>query len=442
MGRQLADCSALAAARFPGVPTRVYEDNDISAWSGRRRPAYSSLLEDIAAHRLLAICAYNLDRLFRHPRDLEAFLDLCQSSSFTNVLTAAGDIDLSTHDGQLHARILAAVGKKESDDKSRRVTRAIQSRNESGLYHGGRIPPGFTAPNGILTPDPDTIPAIHHAYRSIIAGQTLHAVHRAFPPLGTPPRTYARPTALRSLLLSPYLIARTRTGDHPCAWPPLVDIDLYMRASAILRDPRRDLTPHAPITLQRWLVGIIRCDTCDIPMSTQVRADQRRRYVCRECWRGIDALLTETYIEALVLHVADLHVDTHSEDFAQHEQDRRVIDAQLNLLADDFGSGLISRDEWFTARQRLLDRRPVPSPALTLPSSLSDAWATMLPDQRRAITAQLLISITVLASPPNTHRFTPNRLVPHWYDEMTTHSSHTAPGTPAAHQNTSRTRPS
>ena len=34
-----------------------------------------------------------------------------------------GEIDLATHDGQFHARILGAVSRKESDDKSRRISR-------------------------------------------------------------------------------------------------------------------------------------------------------------------------------------------------------------------------------------------------------------------------------------------------------------------------------
>ncbi len=33
----------------------------------------------------------------------------------------SGDIDLTTPDGQFQARILGAVAKKESDDKSRRI---------------------------------------------------------------------------------------------------------------------------------------------------------------------------------------------------------------------------------------------------------------------------------------------------------------------------------
>jgi len=44
--RQIADCEALAARK--GWPVAgVYEDNDTSAWSGRVRPEYRRLLEDI-----------------------------------------------------------------------------------------------------------------------------------------------------------------------------------------------------------------------------------------------------------------------------------------------------------------------------------------------------------------------------------------------------------
>jgi DNA invertase Pin-like site-specific DNA recombinase len=50
--------------------------------------------------------------------------------------TVSGDLDLSTHEGQLMARITGAVARKESDDKSRRIQRKHQE-----LAHACRVRP-------------------------------------------------------------------------------------------------------------------------------------------------------------------------------------------------------------------------------------------------------------------------------------------------------------
>ena len=119
ISRQLADCEELAARRGWEVAER-YVDSDISAYSGKVRPEYRRLLEEIEAGVVDAVVVYHADRLHRHPRELEEFIELCQSTR-TKLATVSGDVDLSTHEGQLLARITGAVARKESDDKSRRI---------------------------------------------------------------------------------------------------------------------------------------------------------------------------------------------------------------------------------------------------------------------------------------------------------------------------------
>ena len=45
-----------------------YVDSDISAYSGKRRPEYQRMLEEIEAGILEAVVVYHADRLHRHPR--------------------------------------------------------------------------------------------------------------------------------------------------------------------------------------------------------------------------------------------------------------------------------------------------------------------------------------------------------------------------------------
>ena len=72
VGRQLADCERLAERKGWEVVER-YVDDDVSAWSGRARPEYARCLDDLAAGVIGGLLVYDLDRLHRQPRELEAF---------------------------------------------------------------------------------------------------------------------------------------------------------------------------------------------------------------------------------------------------------------------------------------------------------------------------------------------------------------------------------
>jgi DNA invertase Pin-like site-specific DNA recombinase len=75
VARQEADCRHLAERRG-WEATEVYVDNDLSAYSGKTRPAYRRLLAEIEAGRVEAAVAWHPDRLHRSPVELEAFIDL------------------------------------------------------------------------------------------------------------------------------------------------------------------------------------------------------------------------------------------------------------------------------------------------------------------------------------------------------------------------------
>ena len=74
--RQLEDCERLAERKGWEVVER-YVDDDVSAWSGRTRPEYARCLDDLRTGVIDGLLVYDLDRLHRQPRELEAFIDLC-----------------------------------------------------------------------------------------------------------------------------------------------------------------------------------------------------------------------------------------------------------------------------------------------------------------------------------------------------------------------------
>src|SRR6185437_3880522 len=72
VARQLQDCEQLAAAKGWTIAER-YVDDDVSAYSGKPRPAYVRMLDDVRTGAIDAVVVYHLDRLHRQPKELEEF---------------------------------------------------------------------------------------------------------------------------------------------------------------------------------------------------------------------------------------------------------------------------------------------------------------------------------------------------------------------------------
>src|ERR1700680_3170344 len=121
--RQLKDCQALVKKHGWG-PAVVFQDNNLSAFSGKVRPGYAELLAKVKAGEIDRIVVYHADRLYRRPKELEVLIDLADAGRVHIVSVHSGDLDLSNSDGRMVARMLIAVASKASEDTSRRVKSA------------------------------------------------------------------------------------------------------------------------------------------------------------------------------------------------------------------------------------------------------------------------------------------------------------------------------
>jgi len=143
--RQRLDCEALCGDRGWEI-AQYFEDNDRSAYSGKRRPAYECLLAAVEERRLDAVVTWHNDRLHRSPRELESFIDLVERSGVRVAVVTGGDYDLTTPEGRFTARIVGAVARKESEDRSRRVRRkhrpgrALEPRAAHPREHPDEVP--------------------------------------------------------------------------------------------------------------------------------------------------------------------------------------------------------------------------------------------------------------------------------------------------------------
>ena len=125
--RQEKACRDLAK-RHGWTVAEVYEDNDVSASSGKERPEYQRMLADLESGSINAVVVYAWDRLARRMTDLVAFIELQRRLDF-DVAHVTGDVDLSTASGRQTAYILGSVAQGEAERLGERVQSSDGSAN-------------------------------------------------------------------------------------------------------------------------------------------------------------------------------------------------------------------------------------------------------------------------------------------------------------------------
>ena len=440
--RQLEDCRAEAQRRGWAV-AEEYVDDDVSAYSGKARPAYRRLLDDIRDGRRDAVIVWHLDRLHRRPIELEEFVQTCATAGLTDVVTLHGDVNLGNGDGLLVARLLAAVAANESDIKSRRIKRASLQRARQGKPNGGGYRP-FGYEQDRMTVRPNEARVIAALAERALAGESLTSlcrwlVEEEVPTVGG---KEWRTTTLRGLLLNPrYAGISVLNGDviGPAAWPAIIPAAQHERLRALLTDPARRTNRSA----RRYVLsGMCRCGRCGTKMYSQADPEHGRRYLCRSghdfggCGRmGIKADPVEVMVAEMVLYRLDTPelaqaLAGRAPDPAEATRLRETIDdagARMQELAGLYADGRIRAEEWIPARDRLeasrndarrqLARLSGSSAVETMignGAGLHAQWPTLNLDRQRAILKAVLDHVIVKPAIPGIHHVSPDRLEPRW----------------------------
>ena len=304
--RQREDCEQLAARLGLDV-VAIHEDNDISAYSGKARPAFESMLTAAQAGEFDVLVVWAADRLYRRMADLVRITS--ELAPHVRILTVVGgEIDLTTADGIMNAQIHGSVAEYESRHKADRIARRAKQRAKDGVMtastrpsgwtwadacdagsecrHGNPHAPGERARVGTragLVIEPTEAAILADCYRRIVAGDTVRSAYRYATAAGL---AVSGPDVLRTVLLNPRnagrvahrgaIVAEAANGLH------IIDAATYDRAVAILSDPTRRTSPGKPAGT-RLGGGIAVCPRCGGNLAgTMIREDHGRvaNYIC------------------------------------------------------------------------------------------------------------------------------------------------------------------
>jgi DNA invertase Pin-like site-specific DNA recombinase len=431
--RQRHDCEALAERRSWTVGD-VFVDDDRSAYSGKPRPAYDRMLEGIKAGRFSALVAWHPDRLHRSPLELESFIDLVNATGVAIATCSAGEYDLSTAAGRMTARVVGAVARHESEQKSERIRRQREQAAASGRPHGGGRRAFGYDPTGAHVVESEAA-VIREAATRLLAGKSLRTIARDLNARGVSAASGGEWSivSLRTMLTGPRLAGlRVFRGEVVGSgnWPPILTRDEHDRIVAVLGNPRTHQRGRPPTSL---LGGLLVCGRCGGKLNHSRRTDGARRYLCAVrpgetgCGRlavaaePVEAMITEAVITSLDTPALAQALATEPRD----ADDVQVLEQQLDELADAHGAGVITTREWMRARAGIAKRleaarqaRDRTATATVLhpyveAGTLRAGWPDLDVETRRSIIASVIETGTVNPAGPGT-RFDPARVGVTW----------------------------
>ena len=411
--RQEEDCGKLAADLGWTVAT-VHADNDLSAYSGKPRPGYLQLLDDLKAGRADAVLVWHTDRLHRSPAELETYIAVCEPRGIPTVTVRAGPLDLATPSGRMVARQLGAVARYEVEHMAERQQRARLQAVTDGRWSGGRRPYGYGA-DGVTVVEAEAA-IVREVAHQVLAGVSLRRLCADLNRRSIPTSTGKRwqQTSLRNVLLrarNAGLMEHRGQVVGPARWPAILDEDTWRAVVSLLGDPaRRTQTSSA----RRWLLGgLAACGVCgELVMSSSTSG--RTIYKCRTGGHVVrDAVKTDAFVGAVIVErlrrpdARDLLVPDRRTDTAGLHAHDAALRERLDELGQLFADGAIDGRQLREATERIrvqradLDRQLAATAAGNVLAGVADhpdpaaVWARLDLDRRRAV-VQVLAEVTIL----------------------------------------------
>lgn len=441
--RQEADCRALAE-RLGWSVVAVRTDNDISAYSGKPRPGYAALLEDLRAGRADAVLAWHPDRLHRRPTELEEFIDVCERHGVAVQTVQAGEVDLSTPSGRAVARTLGAWARHEVEHAIERQRRAKAQAAAAGRYRGGRRPYGYKADG--VTPEPAEAKIVNEITQRALVGESLRSITADLNARGITTTTGGRweYTQVRRTIVRPRnagLIEHNGTIVAEAEWPAIVDRNAWHAVRALLSDPARR---HMPRSRERFLgSGLFVCGVCGETMLTATAQGagrkQRPAYRCRtgshltRMAEPVDELVSAIAIERLSRPDARLLLKPRPNVDVPALQARSVaLRGRLDELSGLFAAGAIDARQLTTGTTSIraqLDQVDAELAAAVAASPLAEfagaedvaeAWEAAPVSRRKAVIRELM-TVTLQKAPrgrrPGGTYFDPDAIEIKWKGE-------------------------
>lgn len=272
--RQEELCRQLAE-RLGYTVLAVKIDNSISAFSGKPRPEYDGLIQLAKSGQIQVILAWNLDRLYRRPRELEDYIDLVEDTGISTETVIAGRFDLNTPMGRAFARQAITFAMLEVEQTKMRVLAAKDQAARSGRASGGNRAYGWMQ-NG-MDHHPDEAPVVKEIVKRFISGDSWRTIALDLNARGVMTAKGNMWTAINvsnvAQLRRHYGFRTHNDKEYVAAWQPLLGMDQWENLQlAIMRG--RAIYGSRNHARKHLLSGFVYCGLCASRMNI-INAQQR-----------------------------------------------------------------------------------------------------------------------------------------------------------------------
>ncbi|OBG79123.1 hypothetical protein A5701_14485 [Mycobacterium sp. E3305] len=428
VARQEQDCRDLAKRGHLTV-SKVYSDNDISAYNGVVRPGFEAMLDAIKRGQHDVLLCWHTDRLYRSIKDMERVIEVCEAAGVPVRTVNGGDLDLGHATGKAVARILGSVSRMESEHKAERQRRANLQRAQAGAWWSSHRCFGYTEAGEVCQPEASMI---QQAAAEVLAGASLRAIARQWNASGVTSTRGAAWNASRvkRMLINPrYAGLRTYHGKVTGAgvWQAILDADTHAGLVAVLRNPSRG----AAVSYERKYIGSHRylCGICKAPLQhTQSMHSDGRTYHRYKCSASAHLSRSQpeldAYVESVVLaYLSDdaklrkiLARNKSAVDVNELRTRRAALaakkDGLATLFADDVldGAGVRRESAKLSAKIAGIDsalaeqalRNPVDELLKDGVDMLETRWAALSPDMKGKVIDKVC---TVVVNPSPKGRY-------------------------------------
>ena len=275
-------CRQLAAAKGLNVVAVFAEGAGVSAFSGVARPALDALHDHVRANRGTTVIAWELSRLTRKLTDLSGWVSLIEDHQLRIVTP-----QLDTGEGGLILlTIMAAMAHEESATKSSRVQAGKRRQRAAGRYMSSRAPAGYRLSEevtGGLEIDPESAETVREAARLYLEERL--SLRGASVRLNNAGRYTQRgesweASQLRRVFLNPIIAGLVLLDDGTlslCAGltEGVVSVERWAELRQRIDSRKATRTARRPPTaLLTAAAAVLRCGTCEGPMTTARRQDK------------------------------------------------------------------------------------------------------------------------------------------------------------------------
>ncbi|WP_164874442.1 recombinase family protein [Rathayibacter festucae] len=407
--RQENDCRKLAEREGYEVVT-VFSDNDISAYSGKKRPGYQALLAAMKSGAIQAVFAWHTDRVHRRPTELEPYIEASDQFNIPTFTVQAGPLRLDSPSGRMGARIHGAVASYEVEIGIERQKAAKLQAAENGEWSGGQRPFGWLA--GAMQVDEREAAVVREIIDRFIAGTSWRTIALDLNARGIRTQHDKGWNALkvRNIAIRPRNVGlrdHNGTAQYEAKWEALVDQDTWQRLQTAIVMSRNHHTQRGPFR-KHLLKGFAYCGRCGNQMNSFSKQQRDGSYKATYRCRAMDdekGHIGCGAVSRLGAPVEDLVKDavffrlesdnlgrlvsassTETPKLRQLLADRHAQEVRLSEIVSLYGSGDLTFEEYKAAKSsaasrldelsRRINAATASSAYANIPigSSLSDAW--------------------------------------------------------------------